>query len=59
MINPIQHIIQAFKGGGAEALPASVTEWLKPITEAQPCGESLEYDGEYAVLAARLMPKAA
>ena len=62
MINPIQHIIQAFKGGGAEALPASVaasvTEWLKPISEAQPCGESLEYDGEYAVLAARLMPKA-
>jgi len=58
MINPIQHIIQAFKGGGAEALPASVTGWLKPITEAQPCGESLEYDGEYAVLAARLSPKA-
>jgi type VI secretion system protein ImpA len=58
MINPIQHIIQAFKGGGTEALPASVAEWLKPISEAQPCGESLEYDGEYAVLAARLSPKA-
>lgn len=62
MIKPIQHIIQAFKGGGAEILPASVaasvTEWLKPISEAHPCGESLEYDGECAVLAARLMPKA-
>ena len=58
MINPIQHIIQAFKGGGTEALPASVAEWLKPISEAQPCGETLEYDGEYAVLAARLSPKA-
>ncbi|MFY7940178.1 MAG: ImpA family type VI secretion system protein, partial [Burkholderiaceae bacterium] len=58
MSNPIQQMIQAFKGGGAEALPASVLEWLKPISEAQPCGDSLEYDGEYAVLAARLMPKA-
>ena len=58
MINPIQQLLQAFKGNGAEALPAGMAEWLKPISEVLPCGESLEYDGEYAVLAARLMPKA-
>ena len=58
MSNPIQQMIQAFKGGGAVPLPASLLEWLQPISEALPCGESLEYDGEYAVLASRLRPKA-
>ena len=33
-------------------------ELLTQISEAMPCGENLEYDTEYAVLQARLEPKA-
>ena len=32
--------------------------YLQPISANQPCGPSLEYDPEYAVLQARLQPKA-
>ena len=32
-------------------------EWLEPLGSDQPGGPSLEYDPEYAVLAARLAPK--
>lgn len=40
------------------AAPGPVAELLPPISGASPCGESLEYDPEYAVLQARLEPKA-
>ena len=33
-------------------------EWLAPVATDQPSGPSLEYDAEFAVLAARLAPKA-
>jgi len=36
------------------ALPAG---WLAPITPQQPCGPSLEYDHDYAVLAGRMAPR--
>jgi type VI secretion system protein ImpA len=29
-------------------------QWLLPVTDAQPCGPSLEYDADYAVLVARM-----
>lgn len=33
-------------------------EWLDPISEAEPCGPSLDYDTEFSVLQTRLAPKA-
>ena len=46
--------------GGTSHDPAAalVPELLAPISESLPCGENLEYDTEYAVLQARLEPKA-
>lgn len=32
-------------------------EWTEPCSTNSPCGASLEYDAEYAVLQARLVPK--
>ncbi|WP_018607272.1 ImpA family type VI secretion system protein [Uliginosibacterium gangwonense] len=32
-------------------------EWLEPYSPSNPCGSSLEYDAEYSVLQARLVPK--
>lgn len=39
----------------AENIPA---QFLEPISEAAPCGDSLEYDNEFAVLRSRLEPRA-
>lgn len=33
------------------------TEWTHPISDQQPCGPNLEYEPEYAALAARLEPQ--
>jgi len=40
----------------AQVLPAP--DLLLPITGAEPCGASLEYDAEYAVLQSRMAPRA-
>lgn len=32
-------------------------EWLQPLGAAAPCGPSLEYDAEYAVLLSRMSPR--
>jgi type VI secretion system protein ImpA len=59
-MNPIKKWVDALSGGPANALDAAPTvapEWLASISEAKPCGDSLEYDTEYAVLQARLEPK--
>jgi type VI secretion system protein ImpA len=32
-------------------------EWIHPISDQQPCGPNLEYEPEYAALAARLEPQ--
>lgn len=32
-------------------------EWLQPLGAADPCGPSLEYDAEYAVLLSRMSPR--
>jgi type VI secretion system protein ImpA len=59
-MNPIKHLLSAFAGGAPDkpsgAAPA--VELLGRISAELPCGESLEYDAEYAVLQARLAPKA-
>lgn len=34
-----------------------VSEWLRPLGAAAPCGPSLEYDAEYAVLLSRMSPR--
>lgn len=34
-----------------------VPDWLQPISSSQPCGASLEYDAEYAVLLSRMTPR--
>ena len=36
---------------------AAVPDWLQPISSSQPCGASLEYDAEYAVLLSRMTPR--
>lgn len=36
---------------------ATVPDWLQPISSSQPCGASLEYDAEYAVLLSRMTPR--
>jgi len=52
-------------GRPPEALPATLaitgvgkSDWLRPISALEPCGPTLEYDAEYAVLMARLAPQA-
>lgn len=60
-MNPIKQLLNAFAGPASNnELPAAgvATELLNPVSDAFPCGESLEYDGEFAVLRARLEPKA-
>lgn len=37
--------------------PAAMAEWLEPLSAQQPCGPSLEYDPEYAVLLSRMLPR--
>ena len=32
-------------------------EWLQPLSEQAPCGPSLEYDPDYAMLVSRLQPR--
>jgi hypothetical protein len=34
-----------------------VPDWLHPISVDTPCGPSLEYDAEYAVLLSRMLPR--
>jgi len=36
-----------------------VPDWLHPVSADLPCGPSLEYDAEYAVLQARMLPRGA
>lgn len=60
-MNPIKKFVNALTGGFAQeptAARAVAPEWLAHISDARPCGESLEYDTEYAVLQSRLEPKA-
>jgi type VI secretion system protein ImpA len=35
----------------------AVPDWLHPISVDTPCGPSLEYDAEYAVLLSRMLPR--
>ena len=61
-MNPLKHLLSALKGAGPEqpAVPqaAIATELLAPVSAERPCGESLEYATDYAVLQARLAPRA-
>ena len=63
-MKPLQQLIQAVTSAVSGAappihVPVDITpEWLLPISEVEPSGPNLEYDPEYAVLAARLQPKA-
>lgn len=60
-MNPLKTLFSALTGGAANVAATAhmpvPTEMLTPVTAALPCGESLEYDTEYAVLQARLEPK--
>ncbi len=58
-MNPLKKLFSALTGGTShDPAAALVPELLAPISESLPCGENLEYDTEYAVLQARLEPKA-
>lgn len=36
---------------------APATDWLRPVSALEPCGPSLEYDHDYAVLRSRMAPR--
>lgn len=60
MKNPLQNLLAAV---GQVMSPSPLRaelapEWLAPVAPEHPSGPSLEYDAEFAVLAARLAPKA-
>ena len=58
-MNPLKKLFSALTGGTSnDPAAALVPELLAPISESMACGENLEYDTEYAVLQARLEPKA-
>jgi type VI secretion system protein ImpA len=42
----------------ADVADEMAARMLRPVSEAQPCGPSLEYDPDYASLTARLLPRA-
>jgi type VI secretion system protein ImpA len=59
-MNPLKHLLAALLGTPAQAqdgMPGAAQELLSPVSASAPCGESLEYDAEYAVLQARLAPQ--
>jgi type VI secretion system protein ImpA len=41
----------------ASHAPAALADALQPLSAQQPCGPSLEYDPEYAVLLSRVLPR--
>lgn len=60
-MNPLQQLLSAFAGPATDAgapTPGPVAALLEPVSDASPCGQSLEYDGEFAVLRSRLEPRA-
>lgn len=64
-MNPLKQLFAALSRGpgNTNAAPAQRSApvpagLLTPVSAAQPCGDSLEYDNDYAVLQARLSPKA-
>ncbi len=62
-MNPLKSLFSALTGGAANepdktANAAVLPELLARVSDTKPCGDSLEYDTEYAVLRARLEPKA-
>ena len=62
-MSAIKKFVSALTGGAGKA-PVEGTafvvapELLAPVDADRPCGDSLEYDTEYAVLQARLAPRA-
>lgn len=59
-MNSLKQLLASLVGAdpGAHAVtPGADGALLAPVNEASPCGESLEYDAEYAVLQARLVPQ--
>jgi type VI secretion system protein ImpA len=40
------------------SVPERATDWLQPVSALEPCGPSLEYDHDYAVLRSRMAPRA-
>lgn len=46
-----------FNPSGPRASAGAAPDWLLPISDQEPCGASLEYDAEYAVLLSRMTPR--
>ena len=66
-MNPLKSLFSALTGGTGNdtkndpvktANAATIPDLLARVSDAKPCGESLEYNNDYAVLRARLEPKA-
>jgi type VI secretion system protein ImpA len=58
-MNPFKQFLQSIMGSDNDAMDIHIPiEWLEPISEAAPCGPSLDYDTEFSVLQTRLAPKA-
>lgn len=60
-MNSLKQLLAALTHPSASAhtaMPGPVAELLPPVSGPSPCGDPLEYDPEYAVLQARLEPRA-
>jgi type VI secretion system protein ImpA len=52
------YVEQTSEETSRSSMPADVTpDWLQPFSAQDPCGPSLEYDPEYAVLLSRMAPR--
>lgn len=59
-MNPLRQLLAVLAGTASVPLagaPVAARELLAPVCETAPCGESLEYDIEHAVLQARMAPR--
>jgi type VI secretion system protein ImpA len=51
------HVAQPIPSSGFRPSTGPTPDWLLPISDQEPCGASLEYDAEYAVLLSRMTPR--
>ena len=53
----MNHIARPIPSSDFRPSAGPTPDWLLPISDEEPCGASLEYDAEYAVLLSRMTPR--